>query len=695
MDSERRYRALFDHSNDAIFIINMKGTILLANQPATTLLGAPLSQILNKPLTQYIKLTEMLTIHQQIRQLLSGNTPPIAEQTLIAADGTEIPIEMSVTLVQDGAGQPLSLQMVARDIRERKRTQGVITSERYLLRTLFDSMPDSIFTIDRDGTYTLVNEAHLRRLGLSSADDFIGKQADDFYDPDTAQIMNKRSMKVIDADEPDNNFEEQRGPDTWYMVTRAPLHDESGGVSGALIVERDISEIKIVQDELHRRLEQLTILRQADEEVAHSLNMESVGLIALDAALRLSRADAGYIAVLEKNEDLDIEPILRVSHMIGGYNRFTVGDTLPQNGIVGRAIEYRESQLVLDVRLDADYIPDVVNTQSVMALPIIVQEEFLGVIQLVSRQKDVFTQDTFQFISLLAYRIAIALDNARLYEVAQQQLQQVLILNESLRDLEEIKTDMIRIASHDLKNPLGIIDGYLNMLDMDRENFAPIYLEYFEAMQRAVHRMNTILSDILSLERVQQRAAGTYTISVDLYSLVVKALEEFTPYFKNKAQNITIDSPESQALVLGDEAQLYEAISNLISNAIKYTPEGGNIAVRLYYDDNLWMFEVQDDGYGIPEDRQKNLFEAFYRAKAQGTEQIEGTGLGLHLVKNIIERHGGEMFFHSIYQHGSLFGFRLQPANSVNNGQSHDRDTLPENEAQGEANANPPTFFDD
>jgi two-component system phosphate regulon sensor histidine kinase PhoR len=115
-------------------------------------------------------------------------------------------------------------------------------------------------------------------------------------------------------------------------------------------------------------------------------------------------------------------------------------------------------------------------------------------------------------------------------------------------------------------------------------------------------------------------------------------------------------------MVEGDKTQLYEAITNLISNAIKYTPSEGTITVSLSCEDEKISFRVQDTGYGIPADRQERLFEPFYRARVEGTESTEGTGLGLHLVKNVVERHGGTMMFKSEFQKGSLFGFTLPSA---------------------------------
>jgi signal transduction histidine kinase len=126
-----------------------------------------------------------------------------------------------------------------------------------------------------------------------------------------------------------------------------------------------------------------------------------------------------------------------------------------------------------------------------------------------------------------------------------------------------------------------------------------------------------------------------------------------------KQQTLESDISHDQLLVQADPAQIHEAMINLIDNAIKYTPDGGRVVVRVCRENHYARFEVQDNGYGIPEGMQGRLFEPFYRAKSKETIAIDGTGLGLHLVRNIIERYGGSMIVHSVYGEGSTFGFLL------------------------------------
>ena len=220
-------------------------------------------------------------------------------------------------------------------------------------------------------------------------------------------------------------------------------------------------------------------------------------------------------------------------------------------------------------------------------------------------------------------------------------------------ELEQLKSDMIRVAAHDLRAPLNIIMGYATLLSDATLN--KVEKEFLNEIDKASSHMERMIRDILSLERIEAYAAG-HSESVNLNEVVQSAFHERQPQAAQKAQDYQLTLTPEAIIVQGDPVHLEEAVGNLIGNAIKYTPQEGRVLVRLLDDGR---FEVEDTGCGIPENRQKDLFAPFYRVKTHETQDIEGTGLGLHLVKRIIERHGGAMLFQSQYRRGSIFGFYL------------------------------------
>jgi PAS domain S-box-containing protein len=528
---------------------------------------------------------------------------------------------------------------------------GLASNDDQLLRALIDNSPDAIFLIDRDGKYRLSNRAHYTSLGAASMEDVVGKTINDFFPPDVVRyileedaiVRRKKAPLRIEVPDPRPEYHHR-----WMQVIKTPIFDAAGEVEMIAAVIHDITDAKQARDNLQQRISQMQLLSHIDQEIGSTLDLNRVTMFALDMLMRISVADAGFIAIFQEDrEELEVVGIL------GQYSQLSVGSVIsPYAGIMGRAITDQEAIRILDVSSDPDYISLIPSTKALVVLPLISQEQLVGIIRLETTRPERFSDEFFQFAQLVAARIALAIDNARLYQLVRQKLDDV-------SRLEQLKTDMIRIASHDLKNPLAIIEGYLMILGMGDYELPPDVKDMLESMQRAVDRMSQILLDILSLERINERAKGAYKV-FDLAPTIQNAVNEHRQQAERKQQQLVYTPPSTPCVaVLGDAAQLYEAATNLVSNAIKYTPDGGKIDVSLETQNGHLEFRVVDTGFGIPEEMQARLFEPFYRARTDETRSIEGTGLGLHLVKNIIERHGGQMIFSSVYGQGSTFGFRL------------------------------------
>jgi two-component system phosphate regulon sensor histidine kinase PhoR len=221
---------------------------------------------------------------------------------------------------------------------------------------------------------------------------------------------------------------------------------------------------------------------------------------------------------------------------------------------------------------------------------------------------------------------------------------------------------MIRMASHDLRTPLSRIIFSSAMMEPE---VAPgsMQEELLNTIKEAATQMQSLLEDILNLERIESSEVSEQH-PIDVVNLIRKVCDSFHQQAAMHSQSFIVDLPENAVIVVGSEVQLREAYSNLIGNAFKYTPDGGTVTVRASTNANRLNFEVEDTGYGIPPERQEKIFKRFYRAHTPGTEAIPGTGLGLSLVKTVIERHGGEVWFRSQLAVGSVFGcwVPLQPA---------------------------------
>jgi signal transduction histidine kinase/PAS domain-containing protein len=520
------------------------------------------------------------------------------------------------------------------------------------LRALLNAVPDMLMVQHKTGVFKDFHYSHSPMIqaagqAMIGRDGYTNGLPPDVVEPYMALLRN-----VLETGE-SQTFEYQRefANERHYFEARiARLNSEH-----VLTLIRDISPFRRVQEELSQHIEDLTVLRQIESEISEGLNIQYVVEMALDAALRLSGANAGFIALYEEDNSL------QVAHVIGEYDIANVNKLLrQQRGFRQRAVKEQTPYLISDIHKAKGYIKLLDDTRALMLLPLVSQERLIGLLNLESKQVGRFGEESFQMVRLIGGRIAAMLDNAYLYRQSRQQLAEMQRLYDEVSKLEKLKTDMIRIASHDLRNPLMALRGYLQLFTTEME---PIMEEkqkgYLKKVNASISQMQKISTGILSLERIEQMAQNRTSEIFDLVALVRTVFDEQQAPASDKAQMLALTLGAKPLYVLGDPVQLYEAVANLISNAIKYTPQGGMITVMLDKERDKGVCIVRDTGYGIPEAQQKRLFEPFFRAKSSETASIDGTGLGLHLVGNIIQRHSGRIIFSSVYGEGSTFGFEL------------------------------------
>ncbi len=221
----------------------------------------------------------------------------------------------------------------------------------------------------------------------------------------------------------------------------------------------------------------------------------------------------------------------------------------------------------------------------------------------------------------------------------------------NLQDLNELKTRMIRMASHDLKNPLGRVFGYAELLLMDELNDEQ--KSFVRNIRVAGDEMNTLITEILNLEQLKSGALHMEDIAIN--EVVQQVATRHEPDLYRKSQRYTEEIVREPLMVHADTRQISQAITNLIGNAVKYTPEGGSVTVRVYQREDVARIEVIDTGYGMPADALPKLFTEFYRVRTPATQNIKGTGLGLSLVKQVIDAHNGRIWVESEEGKGSAF----------------------------------------
>jgi signal transduction histidine kinase len=227
-----------------------------------------------------------------------------------------------------------------------------------------------------------------------------------------------------------------------------------------------------------------------------------------------------------------------------------------------------------------------------------------------------------------------------------------------LREAEELKNTLLSVISHELKTPVSIIKGYAGTLVRQDANWDQETLrEGLSVIEEEADKLNELINNLLDASRLQAGGWKLQIAYLDLPSMVGKSVEKFRT--QTDQHTFSVDFPESYPPVKGDYERIREVMSNLISNAIKYSPPGGLIRVGGWVEkDEVGVF-VSDEGIGIPTTEQERIFDRFTRVDNSLTRQTPGAGLGLFLVKAVIEAHGGRVWVESRPGQGSTFNFTL------------------------------------
>ncbi len=242
----------------------------------------------------------------------------------------------------------------------------------------------------------------------------------------------------------------------------------------------------------------------------------------------------------------------------------------------------------------------------------------------------------------------------------------VLILRDVTRELEidRLKTDFVGSVSHELRTPLTSIKGFTKALRQDGSMGEVMRNQFLDIIDKETLRLEALIEDLLEISRLESGRFRLERHPVDMAGLIGATCETLKPMIEAACLNLRLDLAEPLPTPIGDRTALQRVLINIISNAVKFTPAGGSIAICAAGGDPL-AITVADTGIGIPQTDLPHLFERFYRVHRPGTE-IAGTGLGLAIVHEIVQRHGGTVAIESRLGQGTKVTVKL-PIHSILN----------------------------
>jgi signal transduction histidine kinase len=308
-------------------------------------------------------------------------------------------------------------------------------------------------------------------------------------------------------------------------------------------------------------------------------------------------------------------------------------------------IQTRQYYLCADTYNDPLWIriPGTEWIKSWLGVPIVAKGQVVGLFSMDATQPEAFDDQDVKNITAFAQQAAVAFQNALLFDDVQK--------------LEQIKSQMIRIASHDLRTPLTRVINLCMKLEKQIPAQHPIEeANDLVAIHEAAQDMNQIIGEILSLERIEARYRKAEPL--DWCKMIERSLHILRGDLQHSQHQIQVHCAPDLPVVKGNPVQLEHAILNMIQNAVKYTPPGGKIEIRAfaksYANQPVIAVEVEDNGIGVPPEDQAKIFEPFYRARRS---ESDGLGIGLAVVKSAVEDHRGRVYLDSVPGEGSLFGF--------------------------------------
>lgn len=413
-------------------------------------------------------------------------------------------------------------------------------------------------------------------------------------------------------------------------------------------VAATIEHLRLIAS-LEEERQHLTMLNRLSQSLSETLHLEEVAARALEHLGAMLHASQGIIYQWEP-ETAQLSVISGQGITPEAIAQLDVAlHAAAETGLANWVARRRESALLPDVRQDARWIgvPGVDEwVASALDVPLEVHGELIGVLALLSAEPAAFSEEDRRLVEILRVPVALALQNARFYHAAAHQAQ---VMAEALRrqeELDRMKDELIQNISHELRTPLGLVMGYAVMLqDGVLGPIAPEQEEAIDIITRRSKMLRTLVENITllwQLDRDKDEQADFEAL--DLTELVSTVVQEFQN--QGKAQGVAVRgvTPEQPVRVRGISLQMHRVLDNLIGNAFKFTLEGGEIEVALEIRGNQAALMVSDTGIGVPSEKLEKIFERFYQVDGSPRRRYGGTGLGLALVRAIVEAHGGQVF---------------------------------------------------
>jgi GAF domain-containing protein/two-component sensor histidine kinase len=458
--------------------------------------------------------------------------------------------------------------------------------------------------------------------------------------------------------------------------------------------DNDVAMLTLVADQLavtlekarlfgetHRRTAELELIGEISTLLRRSNSVEEMLSLILDHCLKIVDGQQGSIFLVDSN----------TGDLVARWCLPTVPTLMarrykPDQGITGYVATTGEIYITNNLHNDPlahfapEELPFIADLQGLMGLPLRTQERVVGVILLSLKQRHTYTQAEVRLLKAISDIAGSALDRAMVLETLEQRVasrtRELAEANTQLKALDILKSKFISDMSHELRTPVTNLGLYMDLLKQGRPEKHAYYLD---VLRQQIGRLTHLVSDILSLSRLEMSRGRISFTLVDMNRLVKQTVDSFQLRIDEAELQLTCVLEADLPPVSGEPNQLAQIVSNLLSNALNYTPSGNEVTVQTsrQKSDGVWgiCLTVIDTGSGIAEEEKELIFQRFYRGELVGQSNVPGTGLGLAIVQEVVSLHGGHVEVESELNKGSTFRVWLPAVDetTVPNGVYHEQ----------------------
>lgn len=672
--------AIIESADDAIVSKTLEGIITSWNKGAERIFGYAAEEVVGKSVTILIPEDHMSEEAAILARIRSGERVEHYETVRQRKDGSRVDVSLTVSPIKSADGRIVGASKVARDITRQRQAQRLLdeSSERLHLALAASNLGDWNWDLATD--VVTLSDTAAQIFGIPAGPHMSWTDMRNLLhedDRERARVAVEESLANRSDYDMEYRLSSSNGTQRWVSTKGRAQYRPNGSVSGMLGVVQDITTRKLTEAALREQTEALSILNKLGQLISAELDLHKAVQAVTDAATELTGARFGsffYNVLSEDGGSYMLYTLAGVPHE--AFAHFPMPRA---TDLFGPTFRGAGPVRIADVKLDPRYgnnapyygMPEGhLPVTSYLAVPVISSSgDVLGGLFFGHPAANAFSEHAERLVVGLAAQASIAMDNATLFQEAKRariEAERAAAENEHLyrhaEDSSRLKDEFLATISHELRTPLTSILGWSRMLrshQLSEEDYA----KALETIERNAHSQAQLIDDLLDVSRIITGKLRMDVRPTNLNDVIEAAIEALKPAAVAKGVRIQKIMDTGVVSVPGDPVRLQQVVWNLLSNAIKFTLRGGRVQVRLERVNSHIDIVVSDTGQGISPDFLPYVFDRFRQADQRTSRQHGGMGLGLSIVRHLVELHGGSVKAESAGEgQGSSFTVQLPVA---------------------------------